>query len=123
MVIITVFNCLLHSVPYPGPCGFRVQFPEGKYDSSTNNVFLRRNVPLAAMFKFKEQQPPADSFVRALVCVKEPGDLVKIGPTKRCLGHPVEEQGVFLIQYDPSLISIACSQTEIFISEKLWEVR
>ena len=29
----------------------------------------------------------------------------------------------FGIQYDPSLISVACSETELSISEKLWEVR
>ena len=81
-------------MPFPGLCGFKVQFPEDKYSSSLNSVFLCRDAGLAAMFRFKSQEPPVDCFVRALVCVKEPSDLVKIGPCKRCLGHPAEEKGV-----------------------------
>ena len=29
----------------------------------------------------------------------------------------------FWLQYDPLLIFVACSQTELSISEKLWEIR
>ena len=33
------------------------------------------------------------------------------------------ESTCFWLQYDPSLMSVACSLTELFISKKVWEFR
>lgn len=81
-------------MPNPGVCGFKVQFPKDKYNHSRRSVFINPKVCLAAMFLFEREKPPADCFVRVMVCVKDPKDLVRIGVCKRCLRHPAKGAGV-----------------------------
>ncbi|XP_064396380.1 cellular tumor antigen p53-like isoform X2 [Halichondria panicea] len=76
---------------YPGPCGFKAHFPTDKYTYSTNSLLLQPDKGFPVSFQFLSSGPPRDSYVRALVCYKNPRDVLKFGACTRCFRHPAED--------------------------------
>ena len=87
IAIIDLFTYLL-GVPCSTPygCGFKVHILSSRktqccFHEETNTVFVNKNVDFAAQFSLpSEHVNPSSYCVRALVCLKKPEDIQKLGP-------------------------------------------